>query len=944
MSNVSNWSTTAASNNSAAPNGAPEGMSPAGINDTIRENMAAAAKVYQDQKGSLVTAGSGTAYTLTTNNSHSQVSYIPLTICRIHTASTGAATLSVDGLPAKALNIKGSAVTADDLPADVLMAFAYNSSSDSFDVLSVTKDLIVGTDVQAHSAVLDATTASFTTAHQTKIESTAIQNTTAAYTTALDTKLSGIETAADVTDATNVAAAGAAMKTDTSTTGMAFVVDEDGLNSNLDTKVPTQQSVKAYVDNTVTSIGALSVAGTPVSGALASFSSASQIGSGAVSSAVFNSGSITYGGTLISATGAEINHLSGVTSNVQNQINNISVTSGSLTKTFALNESATISLNQNVTAPVVGVTKEVPQIGVTTNAWNVDATAQNYTRQDVAVSTTLNFVPDIVNIDTGTAETWNISNYGTSNVGGICFSADGLVAAFVELTLHSITFGNFTTAYDFASLASADSGNDLRIGGTSPSAVSYGENPTGVKFGNNDTKMYVSCRGPTDDTRGVAQYSITFDVNSGTHTFTWDGFFSTGEASPPGHEPTDVAFNSDGTKMYVLDNSGTNGVLIYDLTTPWDITGTVTYNSQYSNAYPFAVPHNEYGPSGMCFSADGSYVWFLGIDTDRIYQLNLSTPYDLTTNTGGTGLSFAVSYVSNESTGVFVSPDNSRLFFTDQQNNRTRQLTLPVLAEKGEEPVNFSLAYTSYSQALDVTSDSSGVVRGLSFNDDGTKVYFVGDNTSIYQWNLTSAFDLSTATSSGNTFNVGSQEGGPQDVCFNNDGTKMFVTGTNADDLVEYALSSAYDITTATFTTQSTGTIGTNPKGIAFNNDGTILFAVGGSDLYAWSLGTGFDTTTLNTSAFLANNNYNSLGLIDMTGIQFSSDGLRMLISCTSTNTVYEFSLSTAFDITTASGTTTSQLNVGGQSSNVSAVRFNNDMSKLYISGGGAVEACLSTT
>ena len=62
------------------------------------------------------------------------------------------------------------------------------------------------------------------------------------------TKLDGIEALADVTDATNVAAAGAVMESDTSTVNMSFVVDEDNMVSNSDTKVPTQQSVKAYVD------------------------------------------------------------------------------------------------------------------------------------------------------------------------------------------------------------------------------------------------------------------------------------------------------------------------------------------------------------------------------------------------------------------------------------------------------------------------------------------------------------------------------------------------------------------------------------------------------------------------------------------------------------------------------------------------------------------------
>jgi len=60
------------------------------------------------------------------------------------------------------------------------------------------------------------------------------------------TKLDGIEAAADVTDATNVNAAGATMNTDTDVSGNSWVLDQDDMSSDDATKVPTQQSVKAY--------------------------------------------------------------------------------------------------------------------------------------------------------------------------------------------------------------------------------------------------------------------------------------------------------------------------------------------------------------------------------------------------------------------------------------------------------------------------------------------------------------------------------------------------------------------------------------------------------------------------------------------------------------------------------------------------------------------------
>lgn len=47
MSDIKTWSTAAASNNSASPNGFPEGMAPSGVNDSAREMMAAVRRWYE---------------------------------------------------------------------------------------------------------------------------------------------------------------------------------------------------------------------------------------------------------------------------------------------------------------------------------------------------------------------------------------------------------------------------------------------------------------------------------------------------------------------------------------------------------------------------------------------------------------------------------------------------------------------------------------------------------------------------------------------------------------------------------------------------------------------------------------------------------------------------------------------------------------------------------
>jgi len=138
-------------------------------------------------------------------------------------------------------------------------------SGGSASALSVTGNVTVGGTVDGRDVATDGTKLdgieSGATADQTDAEiKTAYENNsnTNAYTDAEKSKLAGIESGADVTDSTNVDSAGAVMNTDTTTASMQFVVDEDDMTSDSATKVPTQQSVKAYVDSQVESKDALS--------------------------------------------------------------------------------------------------------------------------------------------------------------------------------------------------------------------------------------------------------------------------------------------------------------------------------------------------------------------------------------------------------------------------------------------------------------------------------------------------------------------------------------------------------------------------------------------------------------------------------------------------------------------------------------------------------------
>ena len=125
MSNVYTWSTTAASNNSAAPNGAPEGMAPSAVNNVIRENMKTIADWRDFLGGAKTTVGTDTI-TLTSGLSITAYAAGQMFVAKLGGTNTGAATINIDSVGAVAVEINGAAVAAGDFTSGKYVLFVYD--------------------------------------------------------------------------------------------------------------------------------------------------------------------------------------------------------------------------------------------------------------------------------------------------------------------------------------------------------------------------------------------------------------------------------------------------------------------------------------------------------------------------------------------------------------------------------------------------------------------------------------------------------------------------------------------------------------------------------------------------------------------------------------------------------------------------------------------------
>ncbi len=234
-----------------------------------------------------------------------------------------------------------------------------------------------------------------------------------------------------------------------------------------------------------------------------------------------------------------------------------------------------------------------------------------------------------------------------------------------------------------------------------------------------------------------------------------------------------------------------------------------------------------------------------------------------------------------------------------------------------------------------------GAYFGLTFNNDGTKMYTLhsnGTNDGVAEYILTSAYDISTATL--NTSKVTHRGGGnghhvPTQVVFNNDGTKMFIVNhAGVKTIDSWSLSTAFDVSTATFdVAYSIAGQEIRANSVAFNNDGTRMVVAGAGNesqhrIHEYSLDTGFDlssgVTHLNTEDLSSSHNY-----ID--GVTFNHDGTKMYTIDYATDDISQFKLTTPYDVSTYSLEGT--FDVESHDTEGREVAFSHDGSKMFFIG-----------
>ena len=533
-----------------------------------------------------------------------------------------------------------------------------------------------------------------------------------------------------------------------------------------------------------------------------------------------------------------------------------------------------------------------------------------------------------------------------TNANGFIFNATGTKLYVVGRTNRSIFQYSLSTAYDI-STASYDS--------VSFSVAAQETNPIEAFFKSDGTKLYVIGW----DGDAVFQYGLTtaYDISTASYDSVSFSFASQDAVA------ASIYFKPDGTKFYIM-GAINDAVFQYSLSTAWDMS-TASYDS-----VSFSFSSQETNPYGLLFNNDGTKMFITGNTSDATFQYSLTTAWDLSTASYDS-VSLDHTTVMTDPFGTRFNSDGSKFYVVASNDTiyqysttlTTKSLDLstgsvfevtptsdievnlsnPVdsgtvsqatlLLDGAADVTPYDLANAAYdSVSLNVGTQGLNPY-GLELGDSGSKLYSLSfSNDTVYQYDLSTAWDLSTASYASKSFSVTSTSPEPQSLRFSSDGTKFYVTDNNAQEVNQYNCSTAWDVSTASHATVfSVSSQGSEPAGLAFKTDGTkmyVAFASGTDSIAEYNLTTAWDLSTASYSqnSTVINTTNNT------SGIMFSNDGTRLYTSCRfTTDAINEYSLSTAWDVSTLSYV--QNFLVGTEDGDPADLYVKPDGTKLYMVG-----------
>jgi len=208
---------------------------------------------------------------------------------------------------------------------------------------------------------------------------------------------------------------------------------------------------------------------------------------------------------------------------------------------------------------------------------------------------------------------------------------------------------------------------------------------------------------------------------------------------------------------------------------------------------------------------------------------------------------------------------------------------------------------------LSLPTDFNGT--GIFFKPDGTKVFFCNLSDQIHEYSLSTAWDISTATATTST----TVSNNTRDLYIDQSGTRLFYLSTDGT-VRKHGLNTAWNLSTITSEVQGyeLANLLANCQSLWFKKDGTRVYVGSAREItintvdyidpiISAPLSTAWDLSTFGSNSAVSLRDLLGGSGVTPNGLSLVNNGSEVIFCDNASDQIIQLNLSTPYDITTAS-------------------------------------------
>jgi hypothetical protein len=337
-----------------------------------------------------------------------------------------------------------------------------------------------------------------------------------------------------------------------------------------------------------------------------------------------------------------------------------------------------------------------------------------------------------------------------------------------------------------------------------------------VTYGGVDTEKAMTFQMDNNNSQGFWWGDSTHTVAQGAMALTTDGKLTVAHSMRLGYGESDTTTPGVSFKLDVNGNIAATAIDFGEVS----VGSTTGTDSWKYNGNLFSTTSEDTNVTEIFIdNTNGFYLLSTG-SLATVYQYLFNTPYKVDTLSYLESLD--VSAEETTPTSLFVKADGTKIYVVGTDSTSVHQYDLST---------GWNLSTASFVDSIDISSQDTQP-HGLFFKPDGTKMYILGQqNTRIYEYNLGTAWDITTATYS-QQLSISANVPKPTSIKMTSDGNTLYVLDSVHDSISKFNLSSSWNITSAAYADEVdistiTSTVNaTNPSGFDLSSTANKVFVV----------------------------------------------------------------------------------------------------------------------